>query len=120
LWFRRELAITGRRTAHPCPDRDRRRDELLYIKAFATDPEHQQAIARAAKELVAEQSATMGATGEVLVSDDGLRVWLTWRWRGSRRELLAADAEVVRKALARHPVFAQARVVEARVLRAAP
>jgi hypothetical protein len=46
-------------------------------------------------------------------------VWLVWRWRGSRRELIERDADVVREALAAHPVFAQARAVEARILRAA-
>jgi hypothetical protein len=61
----------------------------------------------------------MRAEGEVLTSDDGLRVWLVWRWRGSRRELIERDADVVRDALAAHPIFADARAVEARIFRAA-
>jgi hypothetical protein len=71
------------------------------------------------RELVAEQRGGMGAEGEVLTSDDGLRVWLVWRRGGARRELIERDADVVREALAAHPIFAQARAVEARILRAA-
>jgi hypothetical protein len=60
----------------------------------------------------------MRAEGEVLSSDDGLRVVLLWRWHGSRRELIERDEEVVREALASHPVFEQARPVEARIFHA--
>ena len=60
----------------------------------------------------------MRGRGEVLTSDDGLRVWLQWRWPGSRRELIKRDADFVRDALAAHPVFAEARAVEARLFRA--
>ena len=77
------------------------------------------AIAQAAHELVASQQSTMQAKVEALTSDDGLRVWLLWRWRGSRRELIERDADVVRNALAAHPVFADAHPVEARIFRAA-
>jgi hypothetical protein len=118
-WFRRELAIAGRSPTHRPTAPDAGGDEIVYIKAFATEPQHQSAVARAAHELVGEQRARMRAEGEVLTSDDGLRVWLLWRWRGSRRELIEGDADVVRNALAAHPVFAQARAVEARVFRAA-
>ena len=65
-------------------------------------------IAQAAHEFVASQQATMQAKVEALTSDDGLRVWLLWRWHGSRREPIARDADVVRAALAAHPVFADA------------
>jgi hypothetical protein len=118
-WFRRELAIAGRLPTHPPPARDTDDEEVVYVKAFATDPRQQPAIAQAANELVAEQQARMRAAGEVLTSDDGLRVWLVWRWRGSRRELIERDADVVREALAAHPIFAAACAVEARILRAA-
>ena len=118
-WFRRELAITGRLPAHPATGPDGDGGDVVYVKAFATEPHQQPAIAHAASELVAEQRARMGAEGEVLTSDDGLRVWLVWRWHGSRRELIERDADVVREALAAHPIFAQARAVEARILRAA-
>jgi hypothetical protein len=118
-WFRRELAITGRLPTHPATGPDGDGADVVYVKAFATEPHQQPVIANAASELITEQQARMGAEGEVLTSDDGLRVWLVWRWRGSRRELIERDADVVREALAAHPVFAQARAVEARILRAA-
>jgi hypothetical protein len=116
-WFRRELAITGRLPTHPATGPDGDGGDVVYVKAFATEPHQQPAIAHAASELVAEQRGRMGAEGEVLTSDDGLRVWLVWRWHGSRRELIERDADVVREALAAHPIFAQARAVEARILR---
>ena len=121
-WFRRELAIAGRLPNHPGPDPaapDEGRDDVVYLKAFATQPDHQAAVARAAVELVAARQAQMQARGEVLASDDGLRVWLLWRWRRSRHELIERDAEIVRDALAAHPIFAAVQVVEARIFRAA-
>ena len=121
-WFRRELALAGRLPApapHPHGDAHPDEEDVVYLKAFATSPHQQPAIARAAAELVAEHQTRMGGKGEVLSSDDGLRVWLLWRWSGSRRELIARDADVVRYALAAHPVFADTRPVEARILRAA-
>jgi hypothetical protein len=121
-WFRRELAITGRLPAHPDPppaDTHADADDVVYVKAFATKPASQPAVAQAANELVAEQRAGLRAEGEVLTSDDGLRVWLIWRWRRSRRELIERDAEIVREALAARPVFATAHAVEARIFRRA-
>jgi hypothetical protein len=118
-WFRRELAIAGQLPTHPDPGAHGVREDVVYVKAFATEPRDQSAVARAANELVAEQRARMRAEGEVLTSDDGLRVWLIWRWRRSRRELIERDADVVREALAAHPIFADARAVEARIFRAA-
>lgn len=118
-WFRRELAIAGRLPTHPKAGLNGEGDDIVYVKAFATEPQQQPVIAYAANEVVAEQRARMRAEGEVLTSDDGLRVWLIWRWRGSRRELIERDADVVREALAAHPIFADARAVEARILRAA-
>jgi hypothetical protein len=117
-WFRRELAIAGRSPRHRPTTPAVGGDDIVYIKAFATEPQQQSAIAEAAHELVASQQATMRATVEVLTSDDGLRVWLLWRWHGSRRELIDRDADVVRNALAAHPIFADARAVEARMFRA--
>jgi hypothetical protein len=85
------------------------------VKAFATTPQQQPSVAQAASALIAEQQTRMGAEGEVLTSDDGLRVALLWRWHGSRRELIERDEEVVREALAAHPIFEHARPVEARI-----
>ena len=117
-WFRRRLALAGRSPAHPPRAGGEEADDVIYVKAFATAPERQAATARAASELVAEQQPSMRGHGEVLTSDDGLRVWLQWRWPGSRRELIERDADFVRDALAAHPVLAEARAVEARLFRA--
>jgi hypothetical protein len=118
-WFRRELALAGRLTPRPQSAPGGEGDDVVYVKAFATEPQQQSAIAQAANQLIVEQQARMRADGEVLTSDDGLRVWLLWRWRASRRELIERDAHVVREALAAHPIFAEARAVEARIFRAA-
>jgi hypothetical protein len=118
-WFRRELAIGGGLPMHPATPPDGGADDVVYVKAFATEPQQQAAIAHAANQLVAEQQARMRVEGEVLTSDDGLRVWLVWRWRGSRYELIERDADVVREAIAAHPIFADASAVEARIFRAA-
>jgi hypothetical protein len=117
-WFRRRLALAGSSPAHPAPAEGGEPDDVIYVKAFATSPEQQAAVAQAAIELVGEQQPRMRGRGEVLTSDDGLRVWLQWRWPGSRRELIERDADFVRDALAAHPVFAEARAVEARLFRA--
>jgi hypothetical protein len=118
-WFRRELAIAGRLPGHPGTGVDGNADDVVYVKAFATSPEQQPAVERAARALVTEQRDTMQGEGEVLTSDDGLRVVLLWRWHGSRRELIDRDADVVREALAAHPVFSDTRAVEARIFHAA-
>jgi hypothetical protein len=110
-----------RRTApHPSPvAAGGKPDDVVYVKAFATEPHTQTDVARAANQLVAEQRTSLGAEGEVMTSDDGLRVWLVWRWPRSRRELIERDADVIREALAAHPIFADARAVEARIFRTA-
>jgi hypothetical protein len=118
-WFRRELAIAGDLPTHPATPADGPTDDVVYVKAFATTPQQQLAVARAAKDLLAEQQARMHADGEVMTSDDGLRVLMLWRWHGTRRELIERDEELVRDALAVHPIFEQARPVEARIFHAA-
>jgi hypothetical protein len=118
-WFRRELAIAGRLPRRPATGPDRNGPDVVYAKAFATSPEQQPAVARAAQQLIAEQRNGMQADGEVLASDDGQRVLLLWRWHGSRRELIDRDADVVREAIAAHPIFADTRAVEARIFHTA-
>jgi hypothetical protein len=118
-WFRRELAIAGRLPRHPTTLPDGKAEDVVYVKAFATSPEQQPAIERAARELITEQRSRMQADGEVLTSDDGQRVVLLWRWHGSRRGLIDRDADVVREALAAHPIFADTRAVEARIFHTA-
>jgi hypothetical protein len=119
-WFRRELAGAGRLPIRPATAAGESAQDVEHVKEFATRPEQQAAVARAASELVAEQQAKMQADGEVLISDDGLRVILRWHGHGSRRNLLERDGDVIREAFAAHPVFADVRPVEARILRTAP
>jgi hypothetical protein len=86
-----------------------------YVKTFAVDPAEQDEVAAAAGELVAEQAARLEADGGVYTSDDGLRVLLVWRWTGADDGRLLRDGDVVREALAAHPVFARAQAVDARL-----
>jgi hypothetical protein len=118
-WFRRELAIAGRLPRHPATVPDGKGPDVVYAKAFATSPEQQPAIERAAQQLIAEQRDRMQARGEVLTSDDGQRVVLLWRWHGSRTDLMDRDADVVREALTAHPILADTRAVEARMFHTA-
>jgi hypothetical protein len=116
-WFRRELAVAGLLPAHPLPpaiDSGSRR-RRLYVKTFAVDPAEQDEVAAAARKLVAEQAARLEADGGVYTSDDGLRVLLVWRWTGADDGRLLRDGDVVREALAAHPVFARAQAVDARL-----
>jgi hypothetical protein len=118
-WFRRELAVDGRLPGRAASVPDGTSHDVVYVKEFATSPEQQPAVAHAAEELIAEQRNRMQADGEVLTSDDGLRVVMQWHWHGSRRDLLDRDADVVREALAAHPIFADTRAVEARIFHTA-
>jgi hypothetical protein len=82
-WFRRELA---RRGALPEAAVDALLPladagvEVFYVKTFAVVPDEQAALAGAARRLVATQARHMAADGRVLVSEDGVRVVLEWRW----------------------------------------
>lgn len=120
-WFRRELSKRGllpeHRLVHDLVDDDE--PYVEYVKTFAVRPDEQAAVADALNELIDAHAAELGAHGQVLVSDDGLRVLLAWRWRGSRAERLNADGEVVRKELAEHPILGRVEAVDARLYRAA-
>jgi hypothetical protein len=120
-WFRRELAIAELLPAHPTapPIEPGGSGRQLYIKTFAVDPTQQADVAAAAGALVAEHAAELEAKGEVFVSDDGLRVLPVWRWTGGDDGRLLRDGDIVRDALARHPVFARAQAVDARLFTAA-
>jgi hypothetical protein len=122
-WFRRELALARSLPSHPLAGPTGpavAAEDILYVKAFAVDPQQQADVARAAAEVVAEHPAGLPGEGEVLTSDDGKRVLLVWRWRGSRSELLDRDGDFVRAALAAHPAFADAQAAEARIFRPRP
>ena len=65
---RSALARRGQLPTHPAADMDGRDEDVVYVKAFATTPQQQPAVARAANELIAEQQARMQAESEVLTS----------------------------------------------------
>jgi hypothetical protein len=122
-WFRRELAMHGELPSHEAlPDL---RNEVmtgepeLFVKTFATTPELQHDVGVALRELVDEHTDRLHARGEVLLSDDGLRAMLVWRWRGPRAPRLMRDSDLIREALAAHPVLARAQPIDARIYRAA-
>jgi hypothetical protein len=116
-WFRRELAMAGVLPGHPIAPtiEPGGNEERLYVKTFAVDPADQTEVAAAARALVAEHAADLEAEGEVLTSDDGLRVLLVWRWTGADEGRLLRDGDIVRHALVRHSAFARADAVDARL-----
>ena len=118
-WFRRRLAARRLLPAHDRLSTVGRDDgeETLYIKAFAVEPLDQAAVAAAARELVDEQAERIRATGFVLASADGLRVLLVWRWNGDTAAHLLLDGDVMRAALAAHPVLGSATALDARIYR---
>jgi hypothetical protein len=119
-WFRRELARRGALpeaavdAPPPLPDAG---VEVFYVKTFAVVPDQQAALAGAARRLVATQARHLAADGRVLVSEDGVRVALEWRWRGETTARLLRDGEVVRQALDDDPIFVRAQAVDARLYR---
>jgi hypothetical protein len=122
-WLRRELAARGRLPARvaevPLPATDAAdTDDALYVKTFATHVADQADVASALRDVIAEHAARLDADGRVLVSEDGLRVVLSWRWRGSATARLLRDGEIVRQALTAHPVLISASALDARLYRA--
>jgi hypothetical protein len=120
-WFRRVLAKLGLLPARRLDaiTEDAGQPYSEYVKTFAVRPEEQAEVAEVLNELVDTHAAELGAEGRVLVSDDGLRVLLAWRWRGARAARLNADGEVVRKELADHQILGQVEAVDARLYQAA-
>jgi hypothetical protein len=116
-WFRRELAAGGLLPTHAIAPRIERGggEDHLYVKTFAVAPDTQAAVAAAARELVTEHAAHLEADGAVFTSDDGLRVLLVWKWPGADAGRLLRDGDVVREALAAHPVLARADALDARL-----
>jgi hypothetical protein len=103
-WFRHELAIAGLLSAQAEGDTDRVGADVVYVntRRAAGAAGGDRAGSRRAHRRAGEHDAW---EGEVLTSDDGLRVWLVWRWR----ELIRRDGEVIRDALAKYPIFEGAR-----------
>jgi hypothetical protein len=122
-WFRRELAGRGLlppRTIEVPLDGAQPPDEVRYVKTFAVETQQQAAVAQAARALIAEHADRLAATGDVHVSEDGLRVMVVWHWRGSTTARLLRDGEVVREALAAHPILGVAEALEARLFLPSP
>jgi hypothetical protein len=119
-WVRRELAAQGKlppRMPQSSPFNQGvvAGGEVTYIKEFTTDPDDQREVAEALALVVREGAELLAATGEVLVSDDGVRVLMVMRWRGSTTPRLLADGEIVRRALRDYPVLTRARPRDAHV-----
>ena len=90
----------------------------VYAVTFATDPDEQDAVASAAREVVREGEPMLEARGEVLRSEDGMRVTILWRWRGGASgDRLLREGELVRASLRRHEPLLRARPHEAHVYR---
>lgn len=90
----------------------------VYIETFATEPEEQAAAADAAKRVVEDGEPLLAAKGEVLTSEDGLRVTILWRWRsGASSEKLLREGALVRESLRRYEPLLRARAQEAHLFR---
>jgi hypothetical protein len=90
----------------------------VYIETFATEPEEQAAVADAALQVVEDGEPLLAAKGEVLTSEDGLRVTILWRWRtGVSSEKLLREGALVRESLRRYEPLLRARAQEAHLYR---
>jgi len=120
-WFRRELHKRSLLPQHePLPPLETMDgDAVAYVKTFAVDPADQAEIVAAARLVAAAHEETMRAKGEVLASADGLRVQLVWRWTGPIGARMLRDGDLMRRALADHPVLLKAKALDARVYRSA-
>jgi hypothetical protein len=121
-WIRHALAQSGRWMPPPLvpEDADESVGDVTYIETFATLAEDQHAVALAAQDVVRAGGRAIDARGEVLQSEDGLRVLILWRWSGSAPSRLIREGGLVRKALEKHEPLLRAEAKEAHVFRAAP
>src|SRR4051812_29831404 len=88
----------------------------VYVETFATEPEEQAAVADAAQRVVREGEPMLDAKGEVLRSEDGLRVTILWRWRGgTSSDKLLREGALVRSSLQQYGPLLRARAHEAHV-----
>jgi hypothetical protein len=90
---------------------------FLYVKEFAVEPAVQPTVGRALQAVTADGSALLQAEGRMLLSEDGLRALLVWRFRGDPVGRLLREGAVVRRALRRDPVLLDTYAVEARLYR---
>jgi hypothetical protein len=120
-WIRHAIAKTGRWMPPPLLPQEvgESAQEVTYIETFATAPEDQEAVARAARDVVRAGETALDARGEVLRSEDGLRVLIVWRWSGAASPRLIREGGVVRQALQKHDPLLRAEAKEAHVFRSA-
>jgi hypothetical protein len=90
---------------------------FVYVKEFAVEPAAQPTVGRALQAVTADGSALLHAEGRTLLSEDGLRALLVWRFRGDPIGRLLREGAVVRRALRRDPVLLDTDAVEARLYR---
>jgi hypothetical protein len=118
-WIRHAIAQSGRWMPPPflpeIPDNET--TGATYIETLATRPETQEGVALAASGIVSAGEAILDARGEVLRSEDGLRVLLIWRWSGESTGRLLREGALVRQALKHHKQLLGAEAREAHVFR---
>jgi hypothetical protein len=120
-WIRHAIARGGRWMPPPLVPEERSGigSQVVYIETFATVPEEQEAVALAALDVARTGEGALDARGEVLRSEDGLRVLIVWRWSGAATPRLIREGDLVRQALQKHEPLLRAEAKEAHVFRSA-
>jgi hypothetical protein len=120
-WIRHAVARSGRWMPPPLVPEGPRESasDVTYIETFATVPEEQEAVAQAARDMVRSGEDVLEASGEVLRSEDGLRVLVLWRWSGAATPRLIREGGLLRQALNKHDSLLRAEAKEAHVFRPA-
>jgi hypothetical protein len=120
-WIRHAIARTGRWMPPPLVPEGAAESgsDVTYIETFATVPEEQAGVAQAAREMVRTGEDVLEASGEVLLSEDGLRVLVLWRWSGAATPRLIREGGLLRQALNKHDSLLRAEAKEAHVFRPA-
>jgi hypothetical protein len=120
-WIRHAIARSGRWMPPPLvPEGPAERGSgVTYIETFGTVPEEQAAVAQAAREMVRTGEDVLDARGEVLRSEDGIRVLVVWRWSGAATPRLIQEGGLLRQALEKHDALLRAEAKEAHVFRPA-
>jgi hypothetical protein len=118
-WIRHAIAERGLWLAPPLLPREpvESGPTAVYVETFATTPDDQEEVARAAGDLVNAGEELLRARGEVLRSEDGQRVLIVWRWSGHVTDRLLREGGLIRWALQRHQPLLRAEAREARVFR---
>ena len=120
-WIRHAIARSGRWMPPPLVPEGPAQSgsDVTYIETFATVPEEQAAVAQAASEMVRTGEDLLDASGEVLRSEDGLRVLVLWRWSGAATPRLIREGRLLRQALKKHDPLLRAEAKEAHIFRPA-